>query len=81
MASNTTKWDASGGWGGRTRKDGYRRNPATRFISDGDLHDGGFSTPSAEEEVRHALRLDDREDSGELLLGAMPQECGGVVSM
>ena len=34
---NKTKWDESGGWGGRTRKDGYRRNPATRFISDGDL--------------------------------------------
>lgn len=61
-------WGESG-WGGRTRKDGYRRNPATRFIADGDADDGGYSSYNVrdnEEEIRAALG---REQAGEFEIG------------
>ena len=60
MADLPDGW-AESGWGGRTRKDGYRRNPATRFIADGDADDGGWSSYNSgdvrdnEEEIRVAL--------------------------
>ena len=47
-------WDESG-WGGRTRKDGYRRNPASRFIADADAP----ATRDNEEEIRVSLGLGD----------------------
>ena len=47
-------WDEAG-WGGRTRKDGYRRNPASRFIADADAP----ATRDNEEEIRVSLGLGD----------------------
>ena len=60
MADLPEGW-AESGWGGRTRKDGYRRNPATRFIAEGDADDGLFSSSrvrDSAEEVRAALGME-----------------------
>lgn len=63
MADLPEGWGESG-WGGRTRKDGYRRNPATRFIAEGDADDGLFGTSTVRDtadEVRVALGLDNKK--------------------
>ena len=61
MADLPEGWGESG-WGGRTRKDGYRRNPATRFIADGDADEsagwGSAGIRDNAEEVRAALGME-----------------------